>query len=363
MKIVVLGGAGDMGSESVRDLVKNSYVEKVIIADINLNKAKEFTKKLGKKAVAEFVDAEKHDNLVQVIKKGDVVLSCIGPFYKFEAKVAKASIDAGSNYISICDDFDAVEQVLELDSIAKKKGITVLTGCGWTPGISNILAAKGASEMDKVEKINIAWSGDVDDSEGLAIIKHTYHIFTGKIKTFINGKMIEIPAGSGKEVVEFLKPIGKIPVYHLGHPEPVTIPKFIPKVKTVTLKGGLTPVWLNNLTKILVKLGLTKTPEKKDRLANITKKIVSVSPVSGLGISGLRVDVKGIKDRRKVHYVYNVVDRMRRLTGIPAAIGAVMLGSGEISKCGVVSPESCVDFDKFIDELEKRNIKIVEQEI
>lgn len=362
MKIVALGGAGDMGSEAVRDLVKNEIVEKVIIADYNEEAAKNLADVLGDKAEAVFVDANVHNNLVEVIKGQDVALSCIGPFYKFEVKVAKAALDAKVNYISICDDFDAAEAVMELDEEAKKAKVTILTGVGWTPGMSNVLARKGINQMDKAEEVNIAWAGDADDSEGLAVIKHTYHIFTGKIKTYIGGEYLEVPAGSGKEIVEFLSPINKIPVYHLGHPEPVTMPRFIPDLKIVTLKGGLTPVWLNPLAKLLVALRQTDTPQKRDKLANWTKKIMNKISTRGLKISGLRVDVKGIKDGNKVHFVYRAVDRMNRLTGIPAAIGAVILGKGEIEAKGVVAPEVCINPDDFIAELNKRGIKIESKE-
>jgi saccharopine dehydrogenase-like NADP-dependent oxidoreductase len=359
MRIVVLGGAGDMGSEAVRDLVNNQEVKEVIVADLNFEKAKELKKNLGEKIVPLSLDANNKENLIEVIKKGDVALSCIGPFYKFEAKIAKAAIEAGVNYVSICDDFDAVEEVLKLDQEAKNKNLTILTGMGWTPGISNVLALKGVKELKKADIINIAWAGDAEDSEGLAVIKHTYHIFTGMIITYLDGKHLKIKAGTGKEIVEFLPPINKIPVYHLGHPEPVTIPKFIPNVKTVTLKGGLTPPWLNGLAKILVSLKLTNTPEKRDRLANLTKKLLPYLPGGGLKISGLRVDVKG----ENGHCIYKIVDKMRRLTGIPASIGTVMLAKGEITTKGVIAPEACIEPERFIEELEKRNMKIVEEKI
>lgn len=362
MKIIALGGAGDMGSEAVRDLVKNEEVEEVIIADYDLKKAQELSSKLGEKTEALFVDANNHNNLVEVISGKDVALSCIGPFYKFEEKVARAAIEAKVNYISICDDFDATEAVLKLDEEAKKRGVTVLTGVGWTPGMSNVLARKGANELDKVEEINIAWAGDCADSEGLAVIKHTLHIYTGKIKTYREGKYLEIPAASGKEMVEFPEPIGRIPVYHLGHPEPVTIPYFMKGIRTVTLKGGLTPVWVNGVTKLFVRLGLTNTVEKRDKYAQLIKdRLIRYMMKGAKKFSGLRVDVKGEKEGKKTHLTFKAVDHMNRLTGIPLAIGAIILGKGEIEQKGVIAPEACIDPDKFIKELERREIRVIKE--
>ena len=58
-------------------------------------------------------------------------------------------------------------------------GVTVLTGLGWTPGLSNLLALKGAQQFDLVDEINVAWGSSASDSEGYAVILHTMHIFTG----------------------------------------------------------------------------------------------------------------------------------------------------------------------------------------
>jgi len=57
MKIIVLGGCGDMGSYVVRDLLEYSDTE-VTIADYRLNVARGFADELGKRVQAVFVDAE-----------------------------------------------------------------------------------------------------------------------------------------------------------------------------------------------------------------------------------------------------------------------------------------------------------------
>ena len=59
----------------------------------------------------------------------------------------------------------------------------------------------------------------------------------------------------------------------------------------------------------------------------------------------------------------NGISSMGRVTGFPAAIGAVMIGKGMIQEKGIVPPEDCF-YDKnyiyFMKELKKRNIKILE---
>ena len=57
--------------------------------------------------------------------------------------------------------------------------------------------------------------------------------------------------------------------------------------------------------------------------------------------------------------MYQAADHMDNLTGVPLAIGALMMGKGEITRKGVFAPEAAVDPDRFIDELAQRNIKVV----
>ncbi|MEW5944807.1 MAG: saccharopine dehydrogenase NADP-binding domain-containing protein [bacterium] len=358
MKVVVFGGAGDMGSEAVRDLVETSKVSSVLIADYNEKRAKKLADELGGKAAAARVDANHHNELVELMKTADVALSCVGPFYRFEKKMVRAAIEARTNYVSICDDFDAAEEAIAMDGDARQARIVVLSGMGWTPGMSNVLARHGINRLDKAARVNIAWAGSADDSEGLAVIKHTLHIFTGKVPTYMDGKWKNVPAGSGRDMVEFPDPIGKIPTYHVGHPEPITIPHFIEGLQEVTLRGSVIPLWLNNVARTLARVRITDTPGKRDL---VSKMVHTISPLMGLGgkgVSGLRVDVHGEKNGKNATVSYTVADNMKRITGIPASIGAAMVGAGKVTRLGVVGPEIAIDPDEFLAELKKRKIKV-----
>lgn len=362
MKIVVLGGTGDMGKRAVKDLVKSPYVSELTIAGTNLSHAQNLAKKLGKNVKAIQIDANHPETLIKAMQGKDIAASAMGPFYKYEKVAIDAAINAGVNYVSICDDFDAVESVLSLDEKAKKSGLSILTGIGWTPGISNILAKKGANNLEKVEEINIYWAGSASDAAGLGVILHTVHIFTGKVSSFIDGKKVKVQAGSGKEKMQFLEPVGIVDMYHLGHPEPITLPIYIPDVKTVTLKGGLSESFLNKLAIFAARLGLTNTRSKKQMVGNVFQKLLPLlrkfdKPV--VPMSGIRVDIKGYKNSTRQHLIYQAVGHMNDLTGVPLAIGALMLGKGQITKKGVFAPEAAVDPDLFIKALAQRNIKVV----
>ncbi len=367
MKIVVLGGAGDMGSEAVRDLVAFTDAEQVTVADLNMEAAEKLAAEIGDKRVdIKKVDATSHEDLVKVIKGHDVAAGALGPFYRFERPIVEAVIDAGVDYVSICDDHDAAEAALQLDQAAAEKGLKVLTGLGWTPGITNIFARKGYDELQDVESINVYWAGSAGDSEGLAVILHTVHIFTGNVVSFQNGEFIEIKAGTGKEVVEFPAPMGRITTFHLGHPEPVTLPRYLKGVNEVTLKGGLAENYLNGLAKMMVALGLTATPSRKQRLGKLMKKLMPIFPSDKKrSLSGARVDITGMREGKKVKVTYATVDHMKRLTGVPLSIGAYMMGQGKIRRKGVFGPEveDAVNADEFLKELARRDIRVERSEV
>ncbi|MDD4568785.1 MAG: saccharopine dehydrogenase NADP-binding domain-containing protein, partial [Tepidanaerobacteraceae bacterium] len=106
MKIVVLGGAGDMGSRAVRDLAKRAEVTELTIADINKTVAEKLADGLGEKVKAVYIDANRPKTLVEAMRDKDVVASAMGPFYKYEKVAVEAALTAGVNYVSICDDYD-----------------------------------------------------------------------------------------------------------------------------------------------------------------------------------------------------------------------------------------------------------------
>ncbi len=289
----------------------------------------------------------------------------LGPFYRFEKPIVEAALAAGVDYVSICDDNDAASAVIQMDRTARDKGRKVLTGMGWTPGLSNILARRGYDALEKTESIRIYWAGSAGDSTGFAVTLHTIHIFSGLAPSYQGGETVEVKAGSEREIVGFPPPLGRIHTFHLGHPEPVTIPLYLEDVGEVTLKGGLVENYLNNLARLLSSLRLTNTPAKKQAVGKLMKALLPLFPVNKQkAISGIRVEVTGYRDEKKVRLTYTAVDHMRRLTSIPLSVGTYQMGKGEIGRYGVFAPEAegAIDIDSFLQALSRRGIKVESRE-
>jgi len=371
MKVLALGGCGQEGKTTVRDLVKSEDVSSVVIADIDIDSANKFKAELASDKVATVqMDVNDRDKLAALMKGADVVINFVGPFYKYGLHVIEAAIETKTNYVDICDDYDATRQMLALNEKAKEAGITVLIGMGASPGVTNLLAKHGADKLDRVDDIEMKWIvtvSDVDDVGASAAMDHAMHMIDGNVPQHLEGDPQDVPALSGSETDVF-PVIGEAEVYYVGHPEPVTLPLYIKGLKTCTNKGGVPG--LDEVFRMLSTLGLTGTQPMDIKGQAIAPKDIGVAVLGHLPapeelpppVSAIKVYVRGRKGEEAVQYLYTFSGRMTDWTGVPASIGTQMVGRGEIKTRGVFAPEGCVDTKAFLAEIAKRGMEVEEVE-
>ncbi|NQU07637.1 MAG: saccharopine dehydrogenase NADP-binding domain-containing protein, partial [Candidatus Abyssubacteria bacterium] len=127
MKILVVGGYGVIGSGVVERLIEFSS-HQVSIGGRNLKKAGSACKTFKDYVGAIRVDIEDRATLTAALEGFDLVINCVGPFYKYGAGVATAAIETRTHYIDICDDPDPLSRLFALDKAAQRAGVTVITG-------------------------------------------------------------------------------------------------------------------------------------------------------------------------------------------------------------------------------------------
>lgn len=372
MQAVVIGGAGGMGQGVARDLIKQDKITKVTLGDIitDPNRLHEKLRASEKVSLIK-VDVNDHDGLVSVIKGHDVVINTAGPFYKTAVAVARAAVEAKVNYIDICDDYEAVPILFssDIDKVAKEAGVTVLTGMGSDPGTNNVLVKWYASKLDSVDEIHLFWVVSIAELHGAAW-DHSLHMVTGKLPQYLNGKLEYVEGGTGEEIAQFLEPLGTCKVRYVGHPQPITIPRYIEGVKNVIIKGALIPSWVDELIKEQKDTGFLSTDPvdlKGVKVVpyDLTLKLWETIPKdrdNGPQASGLKVIVKGERQGNRVTYTADMVGRMAPGTGLPASIAALMMDEGYVKAKGVVAPEGCIDPEKFLSEFIKRGARIHQTE-
>jgi len=345
--VLVLGGAGDMGSGVVEELAR--FGVKIDIGDIDAVRARAFAESLkdtGEVGVVE-VNATSRSQLMEIARRYDLVVNAVGPFYKYGYIVAESLIEAGIDGLDLCDDYDAAEKILGLSDKAEREGVTFITGLGWTPGLSNILAKMGSYELGgEVDYIDIGWFGSAADSKGLAVVMHLFYALTGDVPMYLDGRIAMVKAGASPRSFEF-PTVGRLKLYYTGHPEPLTIPRYIGVSQRVTVRGCLIPQWQTGLAKLFVSLGLTSTREKIESLSKFIHRIEGVFRAGGQPLSGVKVNVG--RSGREISYAS--VGRMRKLTTAPAALGAQMMLQGRVKERGVHPPEAIIEPRHFLENL------------
>jgi saccharopine dehydrogenase (NAD+, L-lysine-forming) len=372
MQALVLGGTGGMGQGVARDLIKQEQIKKVILGDINTDpsRVQDKLRASGKISLSR-IDVNDHNGLVRAIRDSDVVINCAGPFYKTAVAVARAAVEAKVNYIDICDDYEATDILFssDIDKAAKEAGITVLTGMGSDPGTNNVIVKWYANQLERVDEIALFWVVSIAELAGAAW-DHGLHMTIGKIPQYLDGKLEYVEGGTGEETAEFLEPLGTCRVRYVGHPQPLTIPRYIKGVKRVIIKGALIPSWVDELIKEQRETGfLSEEPVevKGAKVApyDLTLRLWGAIPNNrdkGPFASGLKVIVKGERKGKQVTYTADIVGRMAPGTGLPASIAALMLDAGDVTVKGVVAPEGCIDPGKFLAALLQRGAKIHQTE-
>ena len=372
MRALIIGGVGGMGQGVARDLIKQEKVTSVILADL-FPDPQRLSTKLRENEKTELVkmDVNDHQSMVNAFKEVNVVINTAGPFYKTAVPVAKAAVAAKVNYIDICDDYEGTEILFnsEIDNLAREAGITVLTGMGSDPGTNNVLVKWYADRLDEVEDIYLYWVVSIAELAGAAW-DHSLHMTLGKIPQYINGELVYVEGGTEVVAEQFLEPLGTCHVRYVGHPQPLTLPKYIKGVKNVIIKGALIPLWVDELIKEQKDTGFLGT-------APIDLKGVQVTPYdlalklwetipegrdNGPQSSGLKVIVNGKKNGNSVTYTADMVGRMAPGTGLPASIASLMMDAGDVTETGVVAPEGCIDPDKFLSAFINRGARIHQTE-
>ncbi len=366
-KVVVLGGCGAVGTIAVKTLARQDTFSEIIVADINLNRANEIAASIGPKVSAVKFDADDSESIRSAIKGADIVLNCVGPFYKTVKQILSVVIEEKIDYIDICDDVDVTLEILEWDKMAKDAGILALIGMGNSPGATNIIGKQAYEMLDETESIDIFHAHGGEPFEGEGVIGHRFHCMTIDCPMFLDGELKYVkyfePSGIAlRQSFEF--PIlGEVPLYPYPHPEQVTMPRYL-KVRQVTNKGSVVPNEYYNLTRDLCGLGLyskepidvkgVKMAPYDFAVAYIIRERERIIKETNFGSQKgcASVVVKGKKDGKYKEYRFHLASQSQALgegTGIPAAMGAILMQEGKIQAKGVLPPEACIKPADFIE--------------
>jgi lysine 6-dehydrogenase len=365
VKVVVLGGAGDVGSRAVEDLAAMPGVVQVTVADRDVRAASRVARRAhttrGARVDVAEVDAKDHRRLVEVMRGHDVAASALGPFHRWEVPLVAAALEARVDYASVCDEWDAAEAVMErFGAQARAQGRTVVPGLGVSPGLTNLAARLLRDELDTLDRVRISVFQPLTAGGGRAVLEHMLFIMEGQVAIWRKGRRRTVRALSEEQSVDFPS-FGRLRTWNMGHAEPVTLPRFLPGLAQCDffMGFGRGSEWLVRPARF----GAFAGARRREHLAGWLDRIERLSHVNGHGAGpdpgAVRIDCWGTADGQPTRRMACGVGQMRNATGTSLAVGAAMVGQrrGLTHTGGVLPPEACLDPKPFFAALRERGLE------
>ncbi|MDR2643548.1 MAG: saccharopine dehydrogenase family protein [Planctomycetaceae bacterium] len=327
----------------------------------------------------ESIDADKIPELTALIKdvKPDIVINVALPYQ--DLTIMESCLATGVNYLDTANYEHpntakfCYEPQWNYDEKFRQNGILALLGCGFDPGVTNVYTAYAKKHIfDRIDTLDI-----IDCNAG----DHGYPFATNfnpeinirevsaKGRYFENGTWHTTEPLSIKKVFDFPEGIGQKNIYLLYHEEMESLVKHYPEIKRMRFWMTFGESYLTHL-KVLENVGMTRIDPviyegHKIVPLQFLKMLLPDPAILGSQTKGktcigcwINGEKNGIK---KYYYIYNVCDHeacfaktgsqaISYTTGIPAALGAKLILTGQWQGKGVFNIEQ-FDPDPFMQEI------------
>jgi saccharopine dehydrogenase-like NADP-dependent oxidoreductase len=310
------------------------------------------------------LDVTDYESLVPAFKEMDVVASCAGPAYLTEETSVAAALAAAVPYVSTCNDHAASDAVRTLRGI-EEAAAPVVSGCAMSPGISSVLVAKAASELDEVRGIEIAVAASSTDPSGPASELHLLAALSGEAPMIAEGDLVTERASTEPLRIYFPEPVGWTETFWCGHPEVLAMRDRYPPATRISFRLGLTEKAAMDAVRASVAAGLVGSERKRRawlRLSAPVRPLIERIPPLGAAWTAVRVDVTGTRSKSPAHITFGVVDHLINLAAVPLAHATEALGAGRTSGRGLTAPEDALEITPFLQKLSRRGIRIARLE-
>jgi lysine 6-dehydrogenase len=380
MKMLVLG-AGLQGSACAFDLLQNPDVTEVRLADLNVRTLPGFLAPYsGRRLIPTPLDARDREAVSALMAESDAAM-CALPYY-FNLEMTRLAIEAGTHFSDLGGNTEIVEQQKELDGLAKARGVSVVPDCGLAPGMVNILAQHGIDQLDSVEAVRIYVGGLPQDPEP-PLNYHIVYSLEGVLDYYTtlswilrDGERTQMPALSELEPVDFAPPIGTLEAFHTAGGLSTMAARYEGRIPTMEYKTLRYPGHAR-IMEAIRDLGLLELEPVDVGGHRVVPRDVFISVVQprltkpdARDVVALRVTVAGKKGGADRSLTWELIDRydaergisaMMRTTGYSLAITGQLQAAAAVKQLGVHTPDECMPPEKYIEELGKRGVNIVQR--
>ncbi|HEX9994814.1 MAG TPA: saccharopine dehydrogenase C-terminal domain-containing protein [Acidimicrobiales bacterium] len=387
MRALVVG-AGGVGSAIAAVAARRSFVDHMVLADVDPARAQAVADRLADgRFAAAALDAGDRAAVADLAhaSRADVVVNACDP--RFDPPIFDAALDAGCGYLDMAMSLSRPhpERPYEVPGVMlgdeqfaaaerwERAGLLALVGMGVEPGLSDVLARYAADHLfSSIDEIGVRDGADLV-VEGYAFAP-TFSIWT-TIEECLNPPLVwERDRGwyttepfSEPEVFEFPEGIGAVECVNVEHEEVVLIPRWV-DCRRVTFKYGLGQEFVDVL-RTLHLLGLDSTEPVSVRGVEVAPRdvVAAVLPdpatlgdrMHGRTCAGTWVKGTGKDGSPREVYLYHVADNDRCMeewgcqavvlqTALNPVAALELLDRGDWRGTGVLGPEA-FDAVPFLD--------------
>ncbi|MFE3002559.1 saccharopine dehydrogenase family protein [Nocardia sp. NPDC059246] len=252
-RIVFIGAAGDMCRVAIDRFAKTAGGGgwKLELYDIRPEALEAFVATLPTKEVTiGSFDLFDGVALRNAIEGAALVVLGAGPYNRTAEPVMEACLEKRVPYLDLDDDEESTLAAMELDARARQAGVPIFVGCGASPGLTNVMAADAARDMDTVERIDVCWvTGDEGPVPyGRAVLDHAIRGYAGPCHTWEHGRAVTHQTFLETDVFALGNSFGDgYRFYECAHPEAVTMPRRWPGADRIRVLGALDPPPVNGI--------------------------------------------------------------------------------------------------------------------
>lgn len=377
MRVLVLGGAGAVCKETTRDLAQFSDFEQIVVADSDIDAVEMLLDDINDSRLEplEF-DAEDYGGMLKLFPDYDVVAN--GLPFKYDLPVNRACVEVGVSGLDLSSD----DPQFALHDQAKDKDMIFIPGVGATPGITNMMVARAAGLLDRMDEVEIYFAAFRCLAPAPGLLATTLWEFVPEEAEreevfFEDGTWHPSPPLSGGVRVRFHDQIGEQMVYYVPHDESQTLPRSYPSLHRAAVRGCFPPQVMDLMSGLMrggflssraIKINGEELPAVEAVRALLWDNPVSrENPVWAYG---LVVEVTGERGGRTIRCTYRSQHPPQeswggeaayfKNVGIPLSIGAQLIARDEVHARGVLPPERALPVETFFQELGRRGITVEE---
>jgi len=269
-RIVLFGATGYTGRLTAASLLRRG--ERPVLAARSADALASLASELGGGLETATADVSRPETVRALVERGDVLLSCVGPFARWGEPAVRAAVDVGAHYLDSTGEGVFIRRVFEeFGPRARESALLTAMGYDWVPG--NLAAALAlADAAPAAVRVEIGYfftgragmSGGTAASAARAILDPTYTFRGGELRTERAGARVRSFDVRGRPS----------PALSMGSTEAFSLPRVHPELRDVDVYLG----WFGPATRpmsLMTLLGVV--PGARQAISGVASRFVKGS--------------------------------------------------------------------------------------